>query len=67
MQMRRAVVCAAVAAWGAGVGADTCASVAATTSIQIKKQFDIGYNEEQMNYWSEFFLIECNLTVCSWA
>jgi hypothetical protein len=42
--MRRAAVCAAVAVWGAtGVGADTCASVAASSSIQIKKQFDIGY------------------------
>jgi hypothetical protein len=42
--MRRAVVCAAIAAWGAtGVGADTCADVAASSSIEIKKRFDIGY------------------------
>ncbi|KAK7189489.1 FAD binding domain-containing protein [Paraphaeosphaeria sporulosa] len=50
--MRRAVVAAAVAALGATVSADTCASVAATSSIQIKKQLDIGYATEQANYWS---------------
>lgn len=42
--MRRAVVYAAVAALGAtGANADTCSSVKASTSIEMKKQFDIGY------------------------
>lgn len=61
----RAVVCAAVMAWGVGVSADTCASVAATSSIQMMKQSDLGYATEQANYWSEIHT-ECNLAGCSW-
>ena len=44
--MRRVVFGAAVAACAAVAGADTCSSVASSTSIEIKKRFELRYTSE---------------------